>query len=503
MLPHLDPRMARAPAYAPPPMGAYQGAMNLPGGFNEFYGQDPRFKDVAGTPTYGAYAHGPGGLFSYPGISRPVFSAMVLPTAGLQARLPVLSSQDMNPLYSIITGVTGTTGSEPSGVCDDFPVAGLSKLCTHTFVYGRMGRNTPVADLTKFGRTTNRGEFMDLQFQNTPVIPNTGSFVPTVPGAQPADILRSGIAKLMFEFAVAWSRDFAPDLYNGNPSNNVGEGRKYFWGLDSLINTGYQDAITKQACPAADSLVFDFNGLDISAGTNGTTAVRRIVDLYRRLKEVAEDTRLAPVKWVLAMRRRLFWELTEVWPCAYNTYRCTPYWSSSQPLMNTPLELDAMRSSMRQGSYLLIDGEQVEVQLDSAIPEVVLPGATFESDIYCVPMTVLGGTPVTFMEHINYDAPYGAMEAARLLAPGESYMTSDGGRFLWHKKPPTNFCVQIMAIVEPRLLLLTPYVACRMINVRYTPLSHERDWNTNSSYFVDGGRTNFVGFGPSFWPPTA
>lgn len=465
------------------------------------------FKAVSSTPSYGSYAHGQGGLFSYPGISKPVFSAMVLPQLGLQSRLPVYPSQETNPLYAIVTGVTAGGGqAEPNGPCDDPPTPGLMKLCMQTYVFGRYSRMTPVFELDRFGLVTNRGEFMDLNLLNQPNGNATGTnpIVPTIPNNSASNALQSGISKAMFEFAVAWARDFAGQLYVANPTNNTaGGGSKQYFGLDFLINTGYRDAVTSQLCPAADSLVYNFNGIDIGVGTNSQGVVQRIVDLWRQLYEVAQDTGLNPVKWVMVMRRRLFWQLTDVWPCAYNTFRCQPFWSAGQPLVNNPGDLIKMRDEMRQGSYLLIDGEQVEVVQDQAVAERIYPGATFESDIYIVPMTVLGGTPVTYMEYINYDAPFGAMEAARLLAPNDSYQTSDGGRFFWHKKPPTNFCVQMLAKTEPRLLLRTPQIAARLTNLRYTPLSHERDWNTNSSYFANGGRTNYIGFGPSFFTPHA
>jgi hypothetical protein len=156
----------------------------------------------------------------------------------------------------------------------------------------------------------------------------------------------------------------------------------------------------------------------------------------------------------------------------------------------------------REGQYLLIDGQRVPVIIDDGIVETALEGSSFSSTIYFVPLTVLGGTPVTFLENINYDAPNGAMEAARAMAPADSYYTSDAGRFLWHKKPPTNFCVQMLAKTEPRILLLTPHVAARMTNVKYTPLAHERDWEPDASFYVDGGRTARDSFGPSFFPPT-
>lgn len=469
-------------------------------------GQKIGQKAVASTPTYTSYAHGPGGLFSYPGMSRPFFSAMVLPRAGLLSRLPVFSTNDINPLFGLVTGVTAESGSEPNGPCDAGPTPGLLKICTTTFTFGRIKRDTPVFELDRFGQRTNRGEMFDLQLQGNPAFVGNGGQmnVPTVPNASLSNALASDMAKAMFEFAVAWARGTAADIYTSNPANNTPlGGRKYYRGLDILINTGYQDVITGQACAAADSLLYDFNGLNISDSTNGQTFVRRLVDLIRQMQELASDVGLAPVKWVLAMRRRLFWELTEVWPCAYNTYRCVPYWSAGTPLLNTPGELNAMRDAMRQGSYLLVDGEAVEVVIDQAITETVLAGATFESDIYMVPLTVLGSTPATYMEHIDYDGPNGPMAAAELLAPAGSYTTTDGGRFMWHKKPPTEFCVQMTAKTEPRLVLRTPHLAARFTNIRYTPLSHERGWDAanDTSYFVNGGRTDYVGSPPSFYVP--
>src|SRR3972149_4212516 len=81
-----------------------------------------RLKNVPSSTPTAFYGHGPGGLFSYPGMSRPVFSAMILPRLGLQSILPVRPSNEANPLYPIFTGVTATTGADAQGVCDDPPV---------------------------------------------------------------------------------------------------------------------------------------------------------------------------------------------------------------------------------------------------------------------------------------------------------------------------------------------------------------------------------------------
>src|SRR3972149_2850609 len=93
------------------------------------------------------------------GVSQQLFSAMVLPGLGVQSILPARPSRDANPLYGILTGVTATSGSEPTGVCDDPPTVGLSKLCTHSFVFGRQSRQSRVFELDRMGLLTNRGAF--------------------------------------------------------------------------------------------------------------------------------------------------------------------------------------------------------------------------------------------------------------------------------------------------------------------------------------------------------
>jgi hypothetical protein len=107
------------------------------------------------------------------------------------------------------------------------------------------------------------------------------------------------------------------------------------------------------------------------------------------------------------------------------------------------------------------------------------------------------------MEYVNYDMTGGFMDGARAYAPDGSYFTTDGGRFAWHKKPPANFCVQALVKSEPRLVLRTPMIAARITNVAYTPLQHERDWNTSGYYFANGGKTDRLGYGPSFFSETS
>ena len=53
-----------------------------------------REKTVPSNIPTASYGHGYGGIFSYPGLSKPVFNALMLPKMGLQDRLPVRTNKD-------------------------------------------------------------------------------------------------------------------------------------------------------------------------------------------------------------------------------------------------------------------------------------------------------------------------------------------------------------------------------------------------------------------------
>lgn len=317
--------------------------------------------------------------------------------------------------------------------------------------------------------------------------------------------VNSSIQLKLWELAVAWMRDFARQIYTGSPANNTGGGgHKEFYGLDTLINTGYRDAESGNACIAADSLVRNFGNAIVNS--NGPTIVEELTNIFRYLRYQAAHVGLAPTQWMITMPFGLFYSITDIWPCAYNSYRCAVSAGSTQFL--DAAQMNAMRDAMRgdmynyTGQYLLIDGERVPVCIDDAITDTVTNGV-HSSTIYIVPMTVLGRVPVTYMEYFSYtDGTYGgsAMDAARTFAPAGSYVATDNGRFLLHMKPPTNFCVQMLGVTEPRLLLLTPHLAARLDEVGWTQQIAERDWDPAGTYFYNGGRTTWTA--PSFYSPT-
>lgn len=458
-------------------------------------------KAVSSTAT-ATLGHGSGGVFSRAGVSANVANAMVLPQYGLQARLPWYPTRETNPIHAIFTGVTNLAdGNKPNGPCDDAPTPGLAKLCTQTYTFGRQSMMTPVFDITKVGKILNRGEPIDFSIVGGPNGSNT--FAPTLAGAPDfAAAMRSEMAKLNAEFSVSWTRENGKIIFTGNPSNNTGGGGyKEYRGLDILVNTGYQDSETRALCKAADSMVYDFGSENITTSATAATAlVNRLIGAYHYASTLAEEAGLNPVKFAFVMPSNLFYEITKVWPILYNTVGATAIAAGQT---NTNLNVDARsvtadRDAMRTSKYLLIDGEQVEVITDGYVARGYSSG-TFTSPIYLIPLTVLGGTPATYMEFFDWTGPGGALEAGQMLAGADTFSVTGGGRFLWVHKPVQNFCVQSQVVDETRLRLDFPHLAVRISNVSYTPMYGGRSPFPSDADFYNGGRT--TGTAPSLWAP--
>lgn len=461
-----------------------------------------RQKTVPSSTPNTNYAHGPTGLFSHPALEQPLYSAVITPWTGLQYILPIRGTVKTDPLYGVITGVTAGTGDNPTGVCDDPPTAGLAKLCMAAFPLGRFSLQTSVYDVSRGDRLSDRGEHTDFVVLGSPM-GMEGGWVPQFSDMF-SGVETSESSKKMIEWMVEWSRRFARLLYSGNPTNNTaGGGYREPNGLDIIINTGQQDAETGVDCPARDSIVRSFGNVNITTGsaTNRGDLVKLITYIFRNLQQNAGQMNLLPTTWAIAMPFGLFYELTEFWPVAYSTYRNSLLPTGSTNFIDS-MQIERMRDDfrgdliVRRGQYLLIDGQKVPVVLDDGITENTLAGGAFQSSMYFVPLNTVG-RPATFIEYLDYDAA-GVLRNANRFSSMDSYETSDSGRFLLHRKPPTNWCTQVIGLTEWRVVCVVPHLAARVTNIAYTPLIHERSGFTDSNYFLDGGRTSRQG-SPSYY----
>jgi hypothetical protein len=275
-------------------------------------------------------------------------------------------------------------------------------------------------------------------------------------------------------------------MYTGNPLNTGSGGFIQYRGLDLQVNTGKRDATTGVLCPAADSIVI--SGLSgTSVNTNGAAWYNVIANVYTNLKRLSGQLGL-DVTWKFVGRYGAFWTMTNIWPCVYATTGC---YGLNQAIRTQNLsEAIDMRDKMRADGYLMIEGERVEFVIDDNIAETIAAGGvtgTYQSDLYLLPF-IANGQPLLYWEY--FPMVQEAIQAANALSVPGYFNTMDNGRFLLVKLSPTHTCVQMEIIERPRLILQAPFLAAKFQGLRYTISVHERDVNSDSPYFVNGGGVN-------------
>lgn len=478
----------------------------LAGAFMQALGQyvEP-IQKATGNPE-GYYVHGPGGLFGVRGLNQSIISTHTHVLGSLGEVLPIRPSNDMNPLFGYITGWLRSDEQEKNGICDDPKAVGGFKTCIQTATFGRKEFKTDTLELNHVGQKINRGEFFDLVLENDPLIPQMGGLMQNFRAMNNDQAMLAGremVARLM-GVAIAFQRWFCPQVYTGNPGNNsAGGGYKEFPGLDLLISTTKVDALTGQACPSLRSTIMDFAYRAVDSAV-APSIVTTMTTMYRVLTRKAEMQGLAPVELAIVMREPLFYALTAVWPCQYNTSGCAVVTTPNGGVTNLNLDAESQirfRDDMRNNKYLLIDGRRIRVITDDCIMEEnaadngAIPVSGFASDIYFVPLTAMGGNLLTlYWEYYDYNA--GTMQAVNDARANFEFW-SDNGVFLWHVRPPNNWCLDMISKVEPRLILRTPQLAGRLTNVVYVPLLHTDDPLPSQDYFVNGGvRTGRPGPSP-------
>lgn len=450
---------------------------------------EAKFKHTTptGTPSTPYYT-GPGGLYGVTGLERELISTRIEPR-GLASVLPARGSMTASPLFPYFTGFLDSSGDVADGVCDDGPTAGPGKSCIQTAQFGRYTYMTRELELDRVALRINRGEFQDMVLMNTPMV-DAGSALITPSTVNTDPSLANEVLMRFLEVGIQFQNTLIPHLYVANPANNsAGGGYKEFPGLDILISVNKFDALTGAECNSLDSDIKDFNyGRVDNLPTDDIVNV--ITYMMRYLKHNASGMKLNPATWNIVMREDLFYEITAIWPCSYLTYRCAFRAVDGTQVLNVDAAAQVQfRDAMRNGSYLTIDGTNYPVVIDDGIVEETagdnanINEGSFASDIYIVPRTFRGNNVATFWEYLDYNR--GAMPAATAGRYDEFW--TDGGMYLWHKKPAVNWCVQWIAKIEPRVILRVPQLAGRITNVQYSPLQHVRQPFPDDPYHLDGG----------------
>jgi len=427
--------------------------------------------------THGTYTqlHGLGGIFSTPGIERDVVSAHLRPQ-GISSILPLIGSVSENPRFASLTGFTDVSGTEVSDVCDDAP-AGYMKGCNLSARFGLVRLDTQTIDMLDIIRKVNRGDFTDLMLRGR-VLGGT-NLTPGVPG-QENQIVNLVTLSEMINTAVQTERRLSRQLWQG-----VITVANEFIGLDTLIATGIVDADTNVACPALDSDVKNF-AYDLVGGT-GRDIVEYLSMLEFYLHYNAENMGLMPVQWVVAMRPELWFELSAVWPCSYMSHRC-----NDATTVNLGSEAVNMRDAMRAGMYIDINGNRYPVVVDTGIFEhnninnANCRAGQYASSIYFVPLSIVGGMPVTYREYLDYKQADGEIRNIFGNSSASADFWTDSGVFSW-AVTKDKWCVKMHLRTEQRVILRTPQLAGRIDAVKYEPLQHLRQPEPTGPYFMDGG----------------
>lgn len=419
--------------------------------------------------------HGLGGIFAGPGLERDVITAHIRPR-GILSVLPRFGGNSEDPRFASLTGYTDETGTEPTHACEDAP-AGFVKGCNLTARFGMLRRDSQTIEMDQVMRRVNRGDFTDLLLRGRVL----GLQNITPAGLNESQILNLITMSEMVGTAVQAERRLNIGAWQSTVAGNWG------WpGLDLQIATGQVDADTNQACPALDSDVKDFAYSNVCDGPLDIVEYLAAMEYY--LTWNAESMGLDPVQWVIVMRPQLFWELSACWPCSYLTNRCTDLAGTQLAVINDDVNV-RMRDDMRNRKVIPINGTEYPVVLDTGIFEHNnanngnVPAGHFASTIYMVPLTIVGGFPVTYWEYLDYRM---AAADTGLLRGMESWWWTDNGMYSWALEV-VKWCYKFALKIEPRVVLRTPQLAGKLEYVMYTPLQHLREPDPASPYHEDGG----------------
>jgi hypothetical protein len=431
--------------------------------------------------------HGVNGLMSGQGLERDVITAHVRPR-GIATVLPIFPTVNEDPRFPAITGVTATTGVEPTVPCEDAPTSYI-KVANLTAKLGMTRFDTETIDIGKVMLRKNRGDLTDFIVRGRLL---------GLTNLEPSSITEDQILNIMtrsemVKAGVNVERKLSKTLWQGTAAANS------FPGLDVQIATGQSDADTGAAAPALDSDIKEFNyGL---VGGTGPDISEYLGSMMFYLEYNAESMGLDPVEFVIAMRPELWFELSAVWPVRYNTTKTNVTVPANNTVFIDGRQNITDRDLMRQNMYLDINGKRYRVVIDTGIyehnnanDENLNPGE-YASSIYAVPLTIQGGFPVTYREYLDFRA---AQPDVSLLKGMENFWTDDG-IYTW-SITQEKWCYKMHLRTEQRVILRTPHLAGKIQKVKYMPTQHLRGAYPEDPYHMNGGVSMRVGStGQAVW----
>ena len=428
------------------------------------------------------------GLFSDPHARPERYSAMQR-ARGFVHLLPAFRSDYHESILEIMTGQTAGSTTNADGFCNDPPTVGALKTCQQKITWSSYYVKTELNAIPLIGQRRSRSD-VSAQIVNSGG-PTMNPYIPDILFRM-ADT-RDQLSSELFKIGVDLQRTMSVVNIQGQAGT---DNNRTGWmiehnGLDTIIATGKEDAITEVACPAIDSIVQSFNGVSITGQDNaGRSFVEAVTDLFYGLSDRARGVGMTGVQWVIVMRPELFRRVTEVWACNYSTYRCnqTADGEDVAVLSNdgaSSFAIQQLRLEMFGGQYLLIDGMQIPVVFSEGIANPAVANNTYACDLFIVPLT-WNAQPLTYMEFFPMDNPYAANYANFLDADDHTILNN--GMYIVASRS-TGFCREFLFGARFRMIIETPFLAGRLDDIVYAYLPETREAIPGTSLYDDGGTT--------------
>lgn len=422
------------------------------------------------------------GLFSAPGVRPERVSALSRPRS-MTSILRPQKTELINEIVEVVTGQTAGTTTNATGWCADGALAGVLKTCQQTYPMGNFKMRTRIIPLQEVGQLKNRADIPGLILNNPP---QDNPLIPEMFYRLTDD--RSQLQYEFFTLGNQIARSMETELWRGvaGTDTSITGWWKDFNGLDSLVKTGYVDALTLVACPAADSTVKSWNA-DIGATVGGSNIVQTFADIFYAKNDLADMVGMSGVTWAWVMRKEQFRALTEVWACQYSTYRCQST-NAGQPIMITGEETNRLRLEMQNGQYLLIDGIQVPVVFSDGILLERLGSGTpniLRADAYLLPIS-WNGRPLIRLEYHDMGNQY-ATELANMVYTSAQFINN--GMYMLTKNERDG-CIEFTISMKARLFLECPFLCARVDDISFSYGAPTRDANPGVTWLhANGGAT--------------
>ncbi len=446
---------------------------------------------LTNTVQTGAPAHGVGGLFSSIGVRPDMYHTLPRPINQWMDMIPLIKSNLNNEIWEVLTGQTAMEGNAAADACSPGPVPGQFKTCQQVIPFGTGKMDTRVKRITGIGR---RNDYADIDRNILNWNVTFGKFVPQITGINP----NSDAGKAFAELGLAI--ESAVNLCDGQgvagATSNVGHWAFWmtqFGSFPRYVRTGYTDAITGVACPAADSVVFTHGANINAAGINGRTFVQNVVDMIYSVKERASTFGMTPFLGVIVINPKLERALYENWACAYYTDFCAGgqyHENNTDAVMITKF-----RDEMMANHYLLVDGQPIPVvtHSDLLVEATGTPNEYF-ADLFYMPIA-WGGRALSYYQYFpmnNADALqwFGETDPNGIRFYNNGLYAAAGSR--------AEFCSSMAFMMQMRFILDTPWLAGRVDDIEFMYLAQTRDARPGMSFYQDGGQSGRLIRVPSY-----